>query len=113
MNPPHPSGRRSRRPVEYCATIVLRSAATRIDALAVIALAADSRVEAAGTPRARVPLAEGAWVEVELPLVGDPPPLAIDVYSTVSDDHARLHALRLLGLLESATAWNLRPDFAP
>lgn len=112
MNPLHSSGRRGDPPVEYCATIVLRSAATRIDALAVIALAADSRVAGAGTPNARVPLGDGAWVEVELPLAGEPPPLAIDVYSTVSDDHARLHALGLLARLEASTAWNLRPDFA-
>lgn len=112
MSPPHLPGRRADPPVEYCATIVLRSAATRIDALAVIALAADSRVAGAGTPHARVPLAEGAWAEVELPRVGDPPPLAIDVYSTVSDEHARLHALGLLARLEASTAWNLRPDFA-
>jgi hypothetical protein len=112
MIPPHLPGHRAEPPVEYCATIVLRSAATRIDALAVIALAADSRVDGAGTPHARVPLAEGAWAEVELPLAGEPPPLAIDVYSTVSDDHARLTALGLLARLESSTAWNLRPDFA-
>jgi hypothetical protein len=112
MSPPPLPGRRAEPPVEFCATIVLRSAATRIDALAVIALVADSRVEGAGTPRARVPLAEGAWAEVELPRVGDPPPLAIDVYSTVGDDHARLHALGLLARLEASTAWNLRPDFA-
>ena len=112
MSRPFRFGRRAEPPVEYCATIVLRSAATRIDALAVIALAADSRVEGAGTPRARVQLAEGAWAEVERPRVGEPPPLAIDVYSTVGDDHARLHALALLARLEASTAWNLRPDFA-
>ena len=42
---------------------------------------------------------------------GEPPPLAIDVYSTVSDDHARLQALTLLATLEEYTGWSIRPDF--
>ncbi|MEI5583913.1 MULTISPECIES: hypothetical protein [unclassified Agromyces] len=112
MSPPPRPGHHAGPPAEYCATIVLRSPATRIDALAVIALVAESRVVGAGTVRARVPLAPGAWAEVELPRVGEPPPLAIDVYSTVGDDHARLTALGLLARLEASTAWSLRPDFA-
>lgn len=112
MSPPILPGRRVDPPAEYRATLVLRSAATRIDALAIIALAADSHVVGAGTPQARVPLAERVWAEVELPLAGEPPPLAIDVYSTVGDEHARMHALALLARLETSTAWNLRPDFA-
>ena len=43
---------------------------------------------------------------------GEPPPLAIDVYSTVSDDHARLQALTLMATLEGYTGWSIRPDFA-
>ena len=53
----------------------------------------------------------GAWVEIEIPKFGEPPPLAIDVYSTVSDDHARLQALTLLATLEAYTGWSIRPDF--
>jgi len=102
---------RAPRPVEYCATIVVRSAVTKLDALAIVALAVDSPVENQRTMRPLVPLAEGAWVEIEIPKFGEPPPLAIDVYSTVSDDHARLQALTLLATLEEYTGWRVRPDF--
>ncbi|WP_179872647.1 hypothetical protein [Microcella indica] len=102
-------GRRD--PVEYCATIVVRSAVTKLDALAIVALAVDAPVQQQRTTRPYVDLAEGAWVEIEIPKFGEPPPLAIDVYSTVSDDHARLQALTLLATLEAYTGWSIRPDF--
>lgn len=104
-------GPRSPQPVEYCVTIVVRSAVTKLDALAIVALAVDRPVENQRTMRPQVPLAEGAWVEIEIPKFGEPPPLAIDVYSTVSDDHARLQALTLLATLEEYTGWSIRPDF--
>lgn len=94
----------------YCATIVVQSAVNKLDALAIIALALDRAVERVRTPRPRVAIAEGAWAEIEIPKFGEPPPLAIDVYSTVSDDHARLQALTLMARLESHTGWSIRPD---
>jgi hypothetical protein len=105
----------SRRPAvvaEYCATIVVMSAVTKLDALAIVALAVDHPVERQRTMRPYVPLAEGAWVEIEIPKFGEPPPLAIDVYSTISDDHARLQALTLVATLEQYTGWRVRPDFS-
>ena len=114
MNPPRsPHARRPQQPApeEFCATIVLRSATTKPDALAVVALVVDGAVQGAGTLHPRVALADGAWVEVELPKTGEPPPLAIDVYSSISADHARLVALELLARLHASTAWRLRADF--
>lgn len=100
---------------EYCATIVVMSAVTKLDALAIVALAVDHPVERQKTMRPYVPLdgeyRAGAWVEIEIPKFGEPPPLAIDVYSTISDDHARLHALTLLAQLGQYTGWSIRPDF--
>ena len=109
--------RRPAPPTEYCATIVVMSAVTKLDALAIVALAVDRPVERQRTMRPFVPLdgsgdRHGAWVEIEIPKFGEPPPLAIDVYSTVSDDHARLQALTLLARLEQYTGWGIRPDFA-
>ncbi|MEF2977621.1 hypothetical protein [Subtercola sp. YIM 133946] len=98
---------------EYCATIILYQAISKLDALAVISLAVDHPVENARQGRPLIPLATGAWVEVELPKLGEPPPLAIDVYSTVSTDQARLEALTLIAALRRQTAWTLRPDFGP
>ena len=103
--------RRPDQPAEYCATIVVMSAVTKLDALAIVALAVDRPVERQRTMRPFVPLADQAWVEIEIPKFGEPPPLAIDVYSTVSDDHARLQALTLMSRLEQYTGWSIRPDF--
>jgi len=101
---------------EYCATIVVMSAVTKLDALAIVALSIDRPVERQRTTRPFVQLdgagfGDGAWAEIEIPKFGEPPPLAIDVYSTVSDDHARLQALTLLARLEQHTGWGIRPDF--
>jgi hypothetical protein len=109
--------RRASEPIEYCATIVVMSAVTKLDALAIVALAVDRPVEQQRTTRPLIALdgagfARGAWVEIEIPKFGEPPPLAIDVYSTISDDHARLCALTLLAQLETYTGWRVRPDFA-
>jgi len=95
----------------YAATLVVRRAVSKPDALAMVALVLDSAVERAGSARARVPVGEGAWAEVEIPKFGEPPPLAIDVYSTLSDDHARLHALRLAAVLDEQAGGDAVPDF--
>jgi hypothetical protein len=106
--------------VLYCATIVVMSAVNKLDALAIVALAADSLVEGQLTQRPWIPLPDDgtaehgssiAWVEIEIPKFGEPPPLAIDVYSSLSDQHAKLTALTLIATLESNTAWKARPDF--
>ncbi|WP_147305292.1 hypothetical protein [Subtercola boreus] len=96
---------------EYCATVILCQAISKLDTLAVISLAVDRPVENAKLGRPMIPLAEGAWVEVELPKLGEPPPLAIDVYSSVSTDQARLQALTLVATLRRQTGWDVRPDF--
>ena len=98
-------------PVEYCATLVVRDAVTKIDALAIISLAVDRPVTDARTMRPYIALEGGARLEIEIPKFGEPPPLALDVYSTLSHDHAAMSALALLGVLESATAWTVKPDF--
>ncbi len=95
----------------HIATLVLQQAVSKPDALAMLALVLDRPIEGAGTPAARVPVGEGAWVEVEIPKFGEPPPLAIDVVSTLSDDHARLEALRLAVVLQQAAGWIAVPDF--
>ncbi|WP_291050285.1 hypothetical protein [Herbiconiux sp.] len=96
---------------EYCATLVVRDAVTKLDALAVIALAVDRPVSDARGVHPYVELEGGARAEIEIPKFGEPPPLAIDVYSTLSHDHAAMSALALLGVLETATAWTVKPDF--
>lgn len=107
---PRPAGRAAE-PVEYCATIVVDSAVTKLDSFAILALAVDRPVRAQRTPRPYVELDGGARAEIEIPKFGEPPPLAIDVYSTVSHDHAALQALRLMVALEQYTGWSIRPDF--
>ena len=95
----------------YCATLIVRDAVTKLDALAIVALASEATVTDARTVRPRVVLPGGAWVEVEIPKFGEHPPLALDVYSELGDDHAKLAALALLQRLEEQTAWTVKPDF--
>ncbi|WP_298943882.1 hypothetical protein [uncultured Microbacterium sp.] len=97
--------------MDAVATLVVQVAITKIDALAVISLAADSPVLAAGTSRPRVELDAGAWAEVDIPKFGEPPPLAIDVRSPLGLEHARLSALTLAAALERDTGWVVYPDF--
>jgi hypothetical protein len=98
-------------PSEYCATLVVLDAVTKLDALAVIALAVDRPVSDARTMRPFIELEGGARVEIEIPKFGEPPPLALDVYSVLSHEHAAMSALALLQRLEQATAWRVRPEF--
>ena len=98
--------------VLYCATIVVMSAVNKLDALAIVALATDSLVDGQQTPRPWIPFGDNAWIEIEIPKFGEPPPLAIDVYSALSDEHAKLSALTLITTLEANTPWRARPDFA-
>ncbi|WP_368497508.1 hypothetical protein [Herbiconiux sp. A18JL235] len=96
---------------EYCATLIVRNAVTKLEALAVIALAVDRPVSDARTARPYIELEGGARVEVEIPKFGEPPPLAVDVYSTLGFEHAALGALSLLQRLEETTSWTVKPDF--
>lgn len=93
------------------ATLVVQLAVTKLDALAVISLAVDSPVLAAGSARPRIELDGGAWAEVDIPKFGEPPPLAIDVRSPLGLDHARLSALALAAALEREAGWVVHPDF--
>lgn len=93
------------------ATLVVQVAVSKLDALAVIALAVDRPVIAAGSARPRIELDGGAWAEVEIPKFGEPPPLAIDVRSSLSLDHAQLSALALAAALEREAGWAVHPDF--
>ena len=95
----------------FAATLVLRRAVTKPDALAMIALVLDRPIDRVGTARPRVMLGTDVWAEVEIPKFGEPPPLAIDVYSTRSEDQARLEALRLAAVLEEMAGWVVHPDF--
>ena len=46
-----------------------------------------------------------------MPKFGEAPPLALDVVSTLSVDHARLEALRLAVLLHDRAGRTVAPDF--
>lgn len=96
---------------DHLATLVVQSAVTKIDALAIIALALDSPVRDARTVRPYIELVGGERVEIEIPKFGEPPPLAIDVISTDSLHAARIAAIALQMTLESVTPWRIVPDF--
>ncbi|TAJ47989.1 MAG: hypothetical protein EPO52_07355 [Herbiconiux sp.] len=96
---------------EYCCTLIIQVAVTKLDALAIVALAVDRPISGAGSVHPFIELEGGARVEIEIPKFGEPPPLALDVYSTLSQDHAAMSALALLAALEAATSWAIKPDF--
>lgn len=97
--------------MESAATLVVQVAITKVDALAVIALASGGAVTGARTSHPRAALDAGAWAEVDIPKFGEPPPLAIDVRSPLGLDHARLSALALAAALEREAGWSVHPDF--
>jgi hypothetical protein len=91
----------------FVVTLVVDMPITKLDALDVIAFAADSHVEHAGTAYPRVGLAPNAWAEVQIPKFADPPPIAIDVCSDASRELAVQQARRLAAALEHLQ-WNVR-----
>ncbi len=93
------------------ATLVIDATLSRIEVLAAIALAVDSRVAGAGTADAHVPLPGGERAYVEIPKFGEPPPLAIDVISDVSVTDAQTAALGLRIALGNTTPWRIHPMF--
>lgn len=95
----------------HAVTLVVDMPVTKIDALDVIAFAADGAVDNAGTPRPLVWLAPHAWAEVEIPKFADPPPFAIDVYSDASREIAFAQARRLHSALERL-GWTVEPPRA-
>lgn len=95
----------------HAVTLVVDMPITKIDALDVIAFAADGAVDNAGTPRPLVWLAPRAWAEVEIPKFADPPPFAIDVYSDASREIAWAQARRLHSALERL-GWTVEPPRA-
>ncbi|MBI5160715.1 MAG: hypothetical protein HY996_04770 [Micrococcales bacterium] len=95
----------------HVATLVVPVALSRVDALAVIALAVEGQVVGAFTPDAHVPLPDGARAYVEIPRFGDPPPFAIDVESEGGAGASRLAAEDLARRLRASTGWEIHQDF--
>jgi hypothetical protein len=91
----------------FVVTLVVDLPITKLDALDVVAFAADSHVEHAGTAFPHVGLGPGVWAEVQIPKLADPPPIAIDVCSDVSPEFARRHARRLATALDRV-GWTVR-----
>ncbi|HSP52715.1 MAG TPA: hypothetical protein VLO00_07455 [Cryobacterium sp.] len=91
--------------MDYSATIVAQAHVTKPDALRLIAAAAGSTVQDAGTAHPFVPLVGGGRVEVEIPKFGEAPPLAIDVYSPHGASQALASALSLQAALAGVTDW--------
>ena len=91
----------------YVVTLIVDLPVTKLDALDVIAFAADSSVEHAGTAHPRVGLAPNVWAEVQIPKFADPPPIAIDVCTDVSRAVALQHGRRLAAAL-AGMAWSVR-----
>jgi hypothetical protein len=91
-------------------SLIVDAAITRVDALDAIARAARSVVTDRGASTARILLADGAIVTVDIPKFGEAPPLAIDVTSA-DRESARIAADELLFDLSTATDWPIHRDY--
>ncbi|MET0812518.1 MAG: hypothetical protein ABWY03_05645 [Microbacterium sp.] len=100
-----------RAPASATATLVAADAVDKPTALAIIARAVGSAVDTARPARPRIPLADGVWIEIDIPKFGEPPPLAIDVHATAGFEAAKQSALAVLPLLRAATEWTIVTDF--
>ena len=98
-------------PAPHLATLVVGDAVTKLEALTVVALAVDGTVDDAGTSRPVIRLSPTAWAQIDIPKFGEPPPLAIDVYSTLDASDARRQALALASALAENTDWSIVPKF--
>jgi hypothetical protein len=87
----------------YLATLVLQHAVNKLEAYEMIAAAVSSKIIGEGTSSPRIPLSKTAYVQVEIPKFGEPPPVAIDVWSLVSVEDARSQALSLSRQIEQVT----------
>ncbi len=93
------------------ATLVAANAVDKLAALTVISLAVDSPIRDAATSRPHIVIADGVWVQIDIPKFGEPPPVAIDVHAVAGVAAAEGHALELMRVLRTATAWSLSAAF--
>lgn len=93
------------------ATLVAADAVDKLAALEVVSRALGAPITGGGTPSARIRLADDAWIEIDIPKFGEPPPLAVDVHVVGGVEDARRHARRVLAVLRAKTEWNLSTDF--
>jgi hypothetical protein len=93
--------------MDYIATLVADTHATKPEALGIIAAALDAEVQGAHTAHPFVAMPGGSRIEVDIPKFGEAPPLAIDVHDPRGETEARSAAETLLAALTAATAWPL------
>lgn len=93
------------------ATLVVADAVDKPTALASIARAVGAAVDRRRPARPRVPLGDDAWVEIDIPKFGEPPPLAIDVHAVGDPARAQRYALALMQALRESTTWAVATDF--
>lgn len=72
----------------FLATAVWHEAVNKLEALSTVAKAMDARITDLGTQTPRIVLSKSAWIQIEIPKFGEPPPVAIDVWSSRSRTEA-------------------------
>lgn len=94
----------------FLATIVCDVALTKLDALQLVARLCDEPVRDAGSQTPFVITDTSSRAQVEIPKFGEPPPLAIDIWSTESVSHAQSVAHRLCADISAQTGWDCHVD---
>ncbi|ANG86406.1 hypothetical protein [Microbacterium aurantiacum] len=92
------------------ATVVVSDAVTKVDALQTLSVLTDARIVGERTASPPVPLADGAWAEIEIPKFGEAPPLAIDVHAA-DEAVARAQARAVIALLRDGAGWTVHGMF--
>ncbi len=97
--------------MSFVATIVIHEAITKLDALNMIATVSGTRITDSGSANPIVVLSSGSRVEIDVPKFGEAPPMAVDVWSDVSAEHARRDALQMQSLLQKSAGWKVLQDW--
>lgn len=96
--------------VTAVATVVVSDAVTKVDALQTLSVLTGARIVGERTAAPRVPLADGAWAEIEIPKFGEAPPLAIDVHAA-DEVVALAQARAVIALLRDGAGWSVHGMF--
>lgn len=72
----------------FLATVVWHHTVNKLEALDAVAEALQVPITDFGTESARIVLSAGVWIHIEIPKFGEPPPVAIDVWSSQSREQA-------------------------
>ena len=95
---------------QFLATIVCDVAITKRDALELVAGLCGVSIQDPDSTSPFVVTDPESRAQIEIPKFGEPPPLAIDIWSSKSVEHARHIANELCTRISGQVGWTCRVD---